>query len=208
MILYSIDTNVESMKAGYLMLSEWQTILNVNTHHRCSKWSMDEFLNCAKDLFKEENLPKINCTIYNFKEFIDPETVEVPLCNSAESAADVYRHLLEYYDTFLFDSKDTKCLVPCTQTGYDYQISYYSKPGFSSSQKPDVDASNYFYLITFFTRMETEERTEVLVYDMVAFLSAAGGNLGLFVGFSCLSVIFALIDVSWELCRRLKNLLF
>jgi hypothetical protein len=145
MILYSIDTNVESMKAGYLMLSEWQTILNVNTHHRCSKWSMDEFLNCAKELFKEENLPKINCTIYNFKEFIDPEMVEVlPQCNSAESAADVFQYLLKYYNNFLFHSNDTKCLVPCTQTGYDYQISYYSKSSIFDPKNPDVDASNYF----------------------------------------------------------------
>ena len=43
--------------------------------------------------------------------------------------------------------------------------------------------------------MDTEVRTETLVYDTVNFLSAIGGNLGLFVGFSCLSVVFTLIDL-------------
>jgi hypothetical protein len=39
-----------------------------------------------------------------------------------------------------------------------------------------------------------EEQVETLIYDAGGFLAAAGGNLGLFVGFSCLSVIFSILD--------------
>ena len=39
-----------------------------------------------------------------------------------------------------------------------------------------------------------EERVESLVYDFSAFLVATGGNLGLFLGFSCLSVGFGIIN--------------
>ncbi len=38
-----------------------------------------------------------------------------------------------------------------------------------------------------------EERVEALVYDEVNFIAAAGGNLGLFLGFSCFSVLIALM---------------
>jgi hypothetical protein len=55
--------------------------------------------------------------------------------------------------------------------------------------------------------MEIEERTGVLVYDMVSFLSAVGGNLGLFVGFSCLSVISAAIEACWSLICYLDKLI-
>ena len=39
-----------------------------------------------------------------------------------------------------------------------------------------------------------EERVETLVYDFAGLLTSAGGNLGLMLGFSCLSVLFALIN--------------
>jgi len=42
--------------------------------------------------------------------------------------------------------------------------------------------------------MTVEAKKESYVYDGVNFLTAAGGNLGLFMGFSCLSIIFSLID--------------
>jgi hypothetical protein len=40
-----------------------------------------------------------------------------------------------------------------------------------------------------------EERVETLVYDVGSFLAAAGGNLGLFLGFSCLSVFLYIIKL-------------
>jgi hypothetical protein len=168
---------------------------------------MDEFLNCAKKLFVKESIPNLNCTIYNFKEFIDPAMVHVPLCNNTELAAEMHQSLMEYYNSnFLWESKDSKCPVPCMQTNYNYEINYYSKRSFSDLIKPGVEASKYFDLLVYFTKMEIEERTETVVYDMVSFLSAAGGNLGLFVGFSCLSVIFAAIDACWSLIGYIDKL--
>jgi hypothetical protein len=42
--------------------------------------------------------------------------------------------------------------------------------------------------------LDVEERIETLVYDVGSFLAAAGGNLGLLLGFSCLSTIFGFIN--------------
>ena len=39
-----------------------------------------------------------------------------------------------------------------------------------------------------------EEQVENLVYDAGNFLAAMGGNLGLFLGFSCLSILFSFIN--------------
>jgi hypothetical protein len=42
--------------------------------------------------------------------------------------------------------------------------------------------------------MDVEKQVESLIYDAGNFFAAVGGNLGLFLGFSCLSIIFATID--------------
>jgi hypothetical protein len=42
--------------------------------------------------------------------------------------------------------------------------------------------------------MDTEERMETLTYDLGNFLVAAGGNLGLFLGFSCFSLMLTFIE--------------
>jgi hypothetical protein len=39
-----------------------------------------------------------------------------------------------------------------------------------------------------------EETVVTLVYDMENFLTALGGNLGLFLGFSCFSIMIIAID--------------
>jgi hypothetical protein len=49
--------------------------------------------------------------------------------------------------------------------------------------------------------LNIEEKTEALVYDFGTFLAAIGGNLGLFLGFSCLSLLLILISM-FEKCTK------
>jgi hypothetical protein len=39
-----------------------------------------------------------------------------------------------------------------------------------------------------------EEKMETLVYDEANFLTATGGNLGLFLGFSCFSLLAGILE--------------
>ena len=41
---------------------------------------------------------------------------------------------------------------------------------------------------------QIEEREETLIYDLENFMAAAGGHLGLSLGFSCLSAILAFLN--------------
>ena len=54
--------------------------------------------------------------------------------------------------------------------------------------------NDYFHLFYFFRTLLVEQEREVLMYDLGGFLAAAGGNLGLCLGFSCLSVLFMCVD--------------
>jgi hypothetical protein len=43
-------------------------------------------------------------------------------------------------------------------------------------------------------RSLVEEKMETLVYDEANFLTATGGNLGLFLGFSCFSLLAGILE--------------
>ena len=52
-----------------------------------------------------------------------------------------------------------------------------------------------------------EEHIETLIYDTGTFLTQAGGNLGLFLGFSCLSLLLAVLNfakkkINFKFCDK------
>jgi hypothetical protein len=55
------------------------------------------------------------------------------------------------------------------------------------------NGTNVNIVLTYAT-LSVEEQTETLVFDIGSLLAAAGGNLGLFLGFSCLSLLFSCFD--------------
>jgi hypothetical protein len=50
------------------------------------------------------------------------------------------------------------------------------------------------HIVLAYATLSVEEQTETLVFDIGSLLAAAGGNLGLFLGFSCLSLLFSCLD--------------
>ena len=84
------------------------------------------------------------------------------------------------------------CPLPCSRVNYDLDVSYYHE---NTLGDPDLYKSSNFSLNFFPFSRRVEERIETLVYDAGGLMTAVGGNLGLFLGFSCLSVLFAI--VSW-----------
>ena len=80
------------------------------------------------------------------------------------------------------------CPLPCTRISYDIDTSYYHE----NSGDPDAGRSN-FRLFIFPSTEFVEDLSETLLYDAGGFLAAAGGHLGLLLGFSCLSVLYAIV---------------
>ena len=59
-----------------------------------------------------------------------------------------------------------------------------------------------------FATMSVEEHFETLVFDLGSLLAAAGGNLGLFLGFSCLSLVFSFLDYIALSFRKIEKSIF
>ncbi len=51
-------------------------------------------------------------------------------------------------------------------------------------------------LFPFYDTTVVEKQYERLIYDLPGFLSALGGSVGLYLGLSCVSVIYTFIDVA------------
>ena len=53
-----------------------------------------------------------------------------------------------------------------------------------------------FYILSFYwDHLDIEEHHEALTYDLSNFLAAAGGNLGLALGYSCLNVFIYVVEL-------------
>jgi hypothetical protein len=72
-----------------------------------------------------------------------------------------------------------------------------------NEQQLDVNKSYVFSFCYFF--MDVEEKTETLVYDLGTFLAALGGNLGLALGFSCLSILLGIVSYLTQLETYFAN---
>lgn len=183
------DTHSEEMKAAHLTFAEIKTNYIPNGNNRCKVWSSDEYLKNQKDLFLNKTIPLINCTIYNMRALMNQSNVSLPVCDSYDTAADTFVTQTNYF--FSLPMID----FPCSKTSYEYKIAYQSNHSYFDPKNRNKFPNGYFHLNMFFHTLEVEERTETFVYDIVNFLSAAGGNLGLFIGFSCFSVLCSAIDL-------------
>ena len=70
-----------------------------------------------------------------------------------------------------------------------------------------LHTDNVIHLIVMHSSLSVEEHFETLVFDGGSLLAAAGGNLGLFLGFSCLSLIFSALFYLSSVMNKVKTYL-
>jgi hypothetical protein len=113
--------------------------------------------------------------------------------------------LAKWVELIYFEEKNIwlrQCPIPCEQTVFDAEISYYHENTFfwAGIVRNEYDNKQILYLG--YETFDTEKHTETLIYNMGNFLTQVGGNLGLFLGFS----FFSLILTTIECIKKLKTL--
>jgi len=63
-----------------------------------------------------------------------------------------------------------------------------------------------FGLYYFYKTLQIEEKVETLIFDFGGLLASAGGNLGLCLGFSSLSIFYSIIHLIYILIKKIKLL--
>ncbi len=99
------------------------------------------------------------------------------------------------------------CPVPCQQTRYKATLDYFHQnvAALMGMEDTSSDGGQIFHLMYYYLTLRIEQKIESLEYDFGSFLAAAGGNLGLFLGMSCLSVLFSLAKCLQVIARKLQN---
>jgi len=109
-------------------------------------------------------------------------------------------------------STDSQCLYSCTAITFTTNIQYFHNTTISSRGNDndlvkngandlvknganDLVKDGAFVILLFFDSNIIEASKEVLIYDFTAFVAAVGGNLGLFLGFSCAWVSSTIIGL-------------
>ena len=79
---------------------------------------------------------------------------------------------------------------------YIYTLSELHQYNWIDTKKafPPEYVKEYYSIFALFETMDIEKHEENLVYDSGSFFAAVDGNLGLFLGFSCFSIIVAAVD--------------
>jgi len=117
----------------------------------------------------------------------------------------------ENQDLYLsFSPEKYNCPVPCQQTTYKVSLDYFHKNIANLLQMDDDEDSTegqIFNLVYYYGTLNVEQRIESLDYDFGNFLVAAGGNLGLFLGLCCLSVLLSFVEFLEFITCQLQKLM-
>ncbi len=114
-------------------------------------------------------------------------------CKLRASAKATYKIFDQVAFDFLAYPHKFGCPLPCVKQSYEISLKYFHETSWPDFYKPG-NFNNTFFLSLSYKTFDIVENEETLIYDVGNFFAAAGGHLGLFLGFSCLSILMQIID--------------
>ena len=136
-------------------------------------------------------------------------------CNLSR-ATDSSECVLEQIIMFDIGHKTCKCGPPCHEVDYEKQVSSTVWPGMMATMafselygvQPQDVKEDYLRLDIYFMSLNVKSITETARYTVVSFISALGGSLGVWVGFSvCMmfEVMELIMDVLIFILCKIKK---
>jgi hypothetical protein len=182
-----------------IMVKEIKVSLIPNKSNRCftnqySDGSIN-FIECSRKNFWSMLTKKISCTIPGMESFYENSSKLLRECESKTEAAKAYELFHSTSGTFIENPSEYGCPLPCERKTVEFSLKYIHKTAMGET----YDERRGFIFGYYFSTLLTEERVETLFYDFENFLVSMGGNLGLFLGFSVLSL-------GMEILRILKEI--
>ena len=154
------------------------------------------FTDCSKRVLHSLLEGRLRCRVPGLLMFGGHNLTE---CRTSAEATDVVRLVSNVTREFLRQPHKFGCPLPCHLTHYEVSNHFYPP---SSAVWYEEVTSGSFLLIYFYDTFLVEERMETLVYDLSALLVSIGGNLGLFLGYSCLTIGLAFLEIFGWVCSR------
>ena len=101
-----------------------------------------------------------------------------------------------------------ECPVPCQRVRFELQVEKYDRFNnipFQQGYSVDPDTGEKSIkkgIYVFYGTSDTAINSQTLIVSLSQFISSIGGGLGLFLGFSCINLLFYLIDKCQKACKK------
>ena len=162
------------------------------------------FINCSKNIIWSKLSQDLSCMIPAFLEF-SGNNPNIRECKNLTEASVTVSKLSKVILDFIESPHKFGCPLPCERKSFRFNLERIHENA-ETNEAPHLDeGSNFWYISYYYSTLVIEEQVETLIYDVGGFLAAAGGNLGLCLGFSCLSVLFTFSQWSTIAFQRMKN---
>jgi hypothetical protein len=200
--------------ADLLLTEKHQRYLN-KEHAPCKSYSLNDnnnnneeellsFFECLQKSLLVNVGSKLTC-ILPFMSDLLPNTT-LAGCSERSDIGRSFQTYSYFIKDFIQKIAGYGCPLPCSFITYNVVTRYFHKNlGFDSGEGLSATHENFFRLSLIYDTLIIEENVESYDYDSADFLIYVGGNLGLFLGFSCLSTLTAILRYVYSFCLKNKK---
>jgi len=141
-----------------------------------------------------------SCTIAGLEFFL--QDTDLKQCTDKKAAGQVFQKFLEFKNEFALNKSLHGCPKPCAAIIYDFDFfNIHRNSWIETKDEPELPNGVYL-LVVVSDSLQVEEKVVTLVYDLENVFASLGGNLGLFLGFSCFSPIEYIIKYIRKLLKH------
>jgi len=126
-------------------------------------------------------------------------------CLNEKEGKDSVQKLQVLSIDFPANSDNYGCPLPCQRHSYSFTLTTLHKNSLLFEVPQNFTEEDVYILTFFYKTLLVEKQVETLVYDLGGFLAAAGGNMGLCLGLSCLSILFTFTQWAKSLLRWIHH---
>ena len=162
------------------------------------------FISCSKQAIWANLSQEAMCSIPGFDLFRDNGTFMRNCINDTEGK-DSIRKFQNIFLDFARNSDGYGCPLPCERLSYSFTLNTLHNNSMLFEMPQNFTENSVYVLMYYYKTLVVEKQVETLVYDFAGFLAAAGGNLGLCLGLSCLSIVFTFTQWTQSLLQWLHQ---
>ena len=164
-------------------------ILSFNFFQGDIRAGYKNFISCSKKAVWAKLSQEAMCSIPGFDLFHYGGTF-MRSCENETEGKDSIRKFQNVFLDFAGNSDGYGCPLPCERLSYSFTLNTLHTNSLLFEIPQNFTEKDVYYFMYYFKTFVVEKQVETLVYDLGGFLAAAGGNLGLCLGLSCLSILF------------------
>ena len=90
---------------------------------------------------------------------------------------------------FYFNIYEANCSKPCSIVQYTGRVDYWEE------NNSNLENSSFTFYLRFTPPLTSTVYQEYIIYDIFGMIGSVGGTLGIFIGFSCSSLLYFITDL-------------